>query len=259
MLDFKDYMYLSGSVVNSKYKEETELTRLANEFEEKGFVTMPDFFMAEFFDLVKDESIRLSKMRTEKQFTMPGYETPRFLSVIGGKQILNNSFVFSALYINAEVKSVLSSIVSRSLYTVDHEEEFMVVNFLERSGGTHGWHLDDPQYALVSILQAPDHSMGGYLEVIPEWKKFCAELGMNYMTDTNKAVPIAYEQGRVKNIHHNAGDCYVLNAGDCLHRVAPISGETNRIILNMAFDHRSKIDYGATADILYGEKEGALI
>lgn len=254
-MNFKDYMHLSGDIVNPQYKDPAACNELATAFEQQGYVTMPQFFMPEFFDLVVEESIRLSKIRNEKEFTMPGYETPRLLSVIGGKQILNNSFVFSALYINAEVKSVLSSIVSRSLFNVDHEEEFMVINFLEKKGGTHGWHLDDPQYALVVILQAPAQSEGGYLEVVPNWKAFCASINKDPLFDTNEAVRIAYENDKVKRIYHNAGDCYILNAGDCLHRVAPITGETHRIILNMAFDHRQEIEYGETANLLYGNAE----
>jgi hypothetical protein len=254
-MDFQDYMHLTANVVNDTYKDELHCKMLARIFGDQGYVTFPNFFKEEFFKLLQDESSRLSKIRQERKFTMPGYETPRYLSVIGGKQILNNSFVFSAVYVNSEIKAVLSSVVNKWLFNVDHEEEFMVINFLEKAGGTHGWHVDDPQYALVIILQAPQAAEGGYLEVIPNWVKNCRDLGLDPITDTKKAVDIFYDQGKVKKIYHNTGDCYLLNAGDCLHRVAPITGDTNRVILNMAFDHRQSIEYGYTADILYGNKE----
>lgn len=253
-MDFKDYFSLTDSIVNNVYKENGVRQGLAEEFEAQGYVKLPNFFVDDAFCLLQREAARLSRIKVEKEFMMPGYNTPRLLSVIGGKKILDNSFIFSALYLNREIKAVLSDIVGKELHSVDHEEEFMVINFLEKRAGTHGWHVDDPQFALVTILNAPPKTEGGYLETIPHWEQFCYNLGLHPVNDATKAVEIAYQNGLVRKIYHHTGDCYFLNAGDCLHRVAPISGMSHRIIMNMAFDSRQKIDFGYTADILYGKK-----
>ena len=254
-MEFKDYLSLSTSVISNKYRNQNTINELKATFKNQGYVTLPNFYNEDFFSILQGESTRMEAKRIERNFTMPGYNTPRHLSVIGGKLIFKNSLIFPMLYLNFEIRSMLSSIIGSELYSVNHEEEFMVINYLERKGGTHGWHVDDPRYALVIILQAPERSEGGYLEVIPDWKEYCASRGYDPITDTNMAVKEAYANNQVKKIFHNTGDCYLLNAGNCLHRVAPISGETRRIILNMAFDDRVALEYGYTADVLYGEKD----
>lgn len=254
-MEFSEYLSMAGKVVNEVYTSEGLCESLADKFAEQGYVNLPNFFTDDYFEILQRESVRLSKIKVERDFVMPGYNTPRLISVIGGKQILKNSFIFSALYLSAEMKSVLSSIISKQIFNVNHDEEFMVVNYLEKASGTHGWHLDDPQYALVVILRAPAASEGGYLEVVNNWEDFCGKEGFGPVADTNEAIEVCYKQNLVERIFHNTGDCYLLNAGKCLHRVAPISGVTHRVILNMAFDSREQVEYGATADILYGNKE----
>ncbi|PKG37878.1 HalD/BesD family halogenase [Psychromonas sp. Urea-02u-13] len=250
---YKQYSSLINKVVvNRHYKDIGIQKELSTKFNDNGFVTLPGFFPAEIFSGLQDEAQRIAPARVAKNFTMPGYDTPRQLSVISGEQILRSSFFIPSLYINAEVASALSAITGSKLYNVDHKEEFMVINYLESNASTHGWHLDDPRFALVVILDAPECYQGGSLEIIKNWKSYCDENSFDPLFDTNRAVESAREDDLVTKIHHNTGDAYLLNAGDCLHRVTPVQGEAKRTVLNMAFDSRPVVKFGETAEILYG-------
>jgi hypothetical protein len=65
-------------------------------------------------------------------------------------------------------------------------------------------------------------------------------------------VPRALELGLVRRVDLDSGDAYVLNAGECLHRVVPITTPNmHRCAVNLAFDDRLQPIFGSTAKLLY--------
>lgn len=251
-MNFESYISMMGGVVNDNYKDEKHLDDLRSKFHSDGYVRLPGLLKNKLSSIYLDEALRLNKYCDACDFMMPQYNTPRILSVIGGQKILSRSSMFSMLYLDFSIQELVSLVVGKHVYHIHHKEEFMVINYLEKKGGTHGWHLDDPRYALVLILKAPDVNDGGWLEVIPNWDKYCRSLKFDPEEDVTPAIKYAVENDKVKKIRHCTGDVYLLNAGDCMHRVAPITGEVSRIVLNMAFDDRETVSYGCTADSLYG-------
>jgi hypothetical protein len=128
----------------------------------------------------------------------------------------------------------------------------MVLNFLTGPGATHGWHLDDPPFAVVIFVEAPPPEQGGLLELIPNWEKVCEQLGVPPQTGVNPTVKWCQDQGLVKQFHHIAGDVYVLHAGLALHRVTELIGDNaRRVVLNFAYERNPDTTYGNTASILY--------
>lgn len=247
---------LEWKSINIKYLSQKKINILKADFEENGIVKLPDFLDKNTFELLKKEAIELSKNGVRKNFTMPGYETPRVLSVVSGRSIIQNSKFFPELYFGSELKTYLSKIVGNALYNIDHQEEMMVINCLEEEANTHGWHVDDPRFALVVIMEAPNIEHGGYLEYIPEWEKFCLNNNFHPVNETETAVELARMEGMIKKVHHEAGNCYLIDAANSLHRVTPIttSGK-RRLIANLAFHDEKKITYGETANILYKDNE----
>ncbi|ODS22544.1 hypothetical protein AB835_13590 [Candidatus Endobugula sertula] len=245
---------LATSIISNEYKNNKLIDDLQEKYRCSGFVKLPKFFTRSVLSLLLDEVYRLYSYRDKKNFIMPGYQSPRIMSVIGGQKIIRNSFIFPAVYVDKELKEILSKITNTPIFNIAHEEELMVINCLEKESSTHGWHLDDPKYALVIILEAPLMSNGGYLEVIPDWVNYCRSQCLHPVNDSNAAVSKAREDNLIAKIHHEAGSCYLLNASECLHRVAPVVGEVRRIAVNFTFHDSQKIKYGKTADLLYGNE-----
>ncbi len=239
-------------IISNLFTEDTTLLDLKEKFDALGYVKLYSLFTDNFLQNLEQEVQSLSKKSIEKNFVMPGYSTPRKLSILGGKFIQAYSPLLTNLYKNEQLKRVISKIIGKQIYSIDHQEECMVINFIEKKGGTHGWHLDDPQYALVMIIQSPESSEGGYLEIIPHWKQYAESKNLDPIKDTNQLVSLANNDGLIRKINHNAGECYLLNAGDCLHRVAPVNCNTFRTVVNFAFDYRQSITFNGTADLLYG-------
>lgn len=246
---------LSHDVISDAYFDPQHTDGLRDQFGVDGYVKLPNLFREETFKIIKHQVDKIQIESLRKDFLMPGYETPRKLSVVGGGRILDDGFPLAMLYANYDLRSILSRITGRDLYAVTHAEEFIVANFLVSEDDTHGWHLDDPQYALVIITDAPDELNGGNVEYVSNWRGFCDRHKLDNQRDLQRTIEFASRTGYLRMQHHIAGDCYLLNAGDCLHRVTPITGSGMRKVLNMAYDDRRNRLYGETASLLYGQEE----
>src|SRR5439155_11867736 len=178
----------------------------------------PGLFSNSTFANLQSEVARLRKYANTKNFTMPGFETLRRMSTLGGKEIRKESTVLTNLYNNNELRSLVSKICRREIFACNDENEWQVVNWLEGSGETHGWHLDDPPLALVIFIEAPPAEHGGSLEFINEWRQLCAELGHDPQRDVAKLVDQCYRADLVNSKGHKTCDAYLLRADNCLHR-----------------------------------------
>ena len=249
------FSLLSGQIVSDEYASDAVTQHLHEDFADTGYVKLPNFFIEPTRNLIARQLRNIEPISRRKDFVMPGYETPRRLSVVGGDRILEECFPLAMVYANHDLWSVLSSITGKKLYPVAHPEEFIVANFLLDEDDTHGWHLDDPQFALIVVSAAPQQDEGGLLEFVSNWRAFCARHDLCPEKDAENAVKLARARGEVRQCHHSAGECYLINAAENLHRVTPIVGRDTRRALNMAFDDRPDRQFGNTATLLYGEEE----
>ena len=110
------------------------------------------------------------------------------------------------LYCHHEVVKLLTALAGGAIYPCQHGEEFIVANFLNRSGGTHGWHLDDPAFALILFFDAPEEGQGGSLEFVPNWHSFCACHGVEPEKDVGPLAEMARSEGLIQTRHHVRGD-----------------------------------------------------
>jgi hypothetical protein len=244
---------INGSLLNLSALSENKIELLKCKFNKFGYVKLHYLFSDIFFKSLKKEVNELRESSTNRNFLMPDYNTPRVLSVLGAKKINQKSTLLPKLYCNKALQKCISKIAGKPIYSISHTEESMVINFIEKNGGTHGWHLDDPKYALVIIIEAPDSSSGGYLEIIPHYKKLAKNRKLDPVIDAKQLVTIANDEGLIRKISHLSGECYLLNAADCLHRVAPVTKDTYRTVINFAFDSNKNVDYGDTANALYAD------
>lgn len=246
---------LSKKIVSEPYRDTEHLAQLRARFACNCYVKLPHLFTEETQACLVSEIDRINVKKREKNFQMNGYGTPRRMSVISGLEILASSKLLAICYAHHDIRKTVSEIIGQDVFGVDHKNEFMVVNLLERDGDTHGWHLDDPSFALIIVLHAPPEGQGGCLEYVKDWRELCRRYGLNPESDVDRGVELAKQIGLFRTMHHAAGDCYLINAAECLHRVTPISGQQSiRCALNMAYDDRPIIPFGITADLLYGEQ-----
>src|SRR5688572_24083750 len=140
-------------------------------FARDGYVRLPRQFFASAFPALQTEVARLRQFAKTKDFIMPGYETLRRMSTLGGKDISRLSPLLVDFYENPDTRALLSNICGQEVFPCHDENEWQVINWLEGPGETHGWHLDDPPLALVVFLETPPASEGGALEYINGWRQ----------------------------------------------------------------------------------------
>ncbi|CRI67035.1 conserved hypothetical protein [Thiocapsa sp. KS1] len=255
MADMALLSLLSKPITSEPYRDPDHLDQLRCIFAEQGYVKLTGFFAEPVYESLMAEIEVIQRKKRKRDFQMPGYATPRIMSVVSGNEILESSVLLAALYGHYEIRKPLATIIDQDIFGVHHRDELMVVNLLEKRGDTHGWHLDDPRYAFIAVLKATPNDQGGSVEYIVHWRSLCVQHGLDAEQDVDKGVELAASLGMIRRAHHEAGDCYLLNAGECLHRVTPLTVDrSERCVLNMAFDDRASIPFGATADLLYGER-----
>jgi hypothetical protein len=230
-----------------------QLLNMREQFARVGYVKLPQFLSPKALLLLRHEMGEMEKIAIRRKFEMPGYLTPRSLSVLGGKMIRAQSPLLYSLYHHYALRNCIESIVGRAIYTCTHPEEFMVANYLHNSGDTHGWHLDDPSYALIIFAEAPEPGGGGEVEFISNWKDLCRRKNQKPDENILDLVKWAYENGLVDIHAHMPGDAYLLRADLNLHRVTPLKRRGDRrSAVNLAYQSSPETSYGETADLLYG-------
>jgi hypothetical protein len=231
----------------------SQLLDMREQFSRTGYVKLTGFLPSKALEIFKEEMDEMEQAAIRRQFQMPGYATPRSLSVLGGNQIRSQSPLLYSLYHHYALRSCIESIVGRTVFSCTHPEEYMVANFLHNSGDTHGWHLDDPAFALIIFADAPSEGGGGEIEYISNWKDLCRRKGRKPDEDIQDLVEWADKNGMVDRQSHRPGDAYLLRADHNLHRVTPLlrPGE-RRAAVNMAYQSAPDTLYGQTANLLYG-------
>lgn len=249
---------LTSEIIDS-LKEENILSSLylknqesfESDFKESGYVELPNFFTPTLFKKIRKEVLLLKKKFKRREFIMPPYNTPRKLLTLGGSEIANISPFLSALYQNFQIKDFIQKVVGEEVRSCQHPQECIVFNYLKSKESTHGWHLDDPSYALVLIVEM--QGSGGLVEFIPQWFEFCQQRNISSLCDVEDNVRLARQENLIYSKKLQSGTAYVIHASRCLHRVSELTTENSfRIALNMAFEGMCDISYGNTADLLYG-------
>ena len=241
-------------LLSEHYHEERVWTELQQEFAANDYVKLPRLIASQAFTHIRTELEYLRQFAAKRSFIMEEYDTPREMHTLGGLKILKEAPTVWSLYCHHELRNLIQNIAGANVYSCLHPNEFMVANYLLCAGATHGWHLDDPAYALILILEASSAEDGGSLEFIQNWEELCKD---SCSFSKEKAEPIvarAREANRVQLRHHIAGDAYFLRADRCLHQVTALHRDgAYRMALNLAFEAVPNPTYGNTANKLYGE------
>lgn len=247
---------LIAGPVTDTYAGDGSLDELSTRFSEHGYVRLRGLLAQEPLEILRRQVCALEARASARNFVMSGPDTPRVMSVLGATHLLAGSPAAAILYVHFELVRTIGRLAGSAVHACKHPEELMVCNFLLSEGATHGWHLDDPAFALVVVLEAPVRAGGGELEYIPDWTDVLHRLGLGPDDPVDAAVETARAEGLIRTVHHRAGDAYLLRADRCLHRVTPLrSPGTRRVALNFAYEAAAMASYGDSATLLYGPEQ----
>ena len=240
------------NILREDYLDPDALAPLRDEFLAQGYVKLPGLLSSAAFKVLEGEVNEMRSTAVDRSFTMPGAETPRELSTVGGSMIASKFPKWLGLYSHHEIVNLVATLTGGSIYACQHEDEFMVANFLNRRRGTHGWHLDDPAYALILFFDAPPEGQGGSLEFVPDWHNFCERHDVDPEKNVAPLAEVARAEGLIQTRHHLRGDAYLLRADKSLHRVTELQCDgIRRAAINMAYQHVPFQVYGESATALY--------
>ncbi|MDP8942574.1 MAG: hypothetical protein M3N16_00390 [Actinomycetota bacterium] len=130
------------------------------------------------------------------------------MSVIGGRALSCQQEIMG-VYRAPSLLAWLSSVAGAPVAECPNEVENVIMTRLEGVGDEHGWHLDDYELALISVVTAPPLGRGGVLQLD--------------------------QPGGVSSVSLAAGDVYLMRTDRVRHRVAPLRGSDERLILNFTY------------------------
>ena len=238
------------------YASDEPVDDLRARFAADGYVKLPGLLRDEPLEILRREVAALEPQARARDFVMAGPRTPRVMSVLSATQLLGGASAPGLLYVHFELVALVARIAGTAIHRCTHPEELIVCNFLLAPGSTHGWHLDDPPYALILVLEAPAPGRGGELEFIPGWADLNHGLGLDPDGPVEPGVAAARAEGRIRREAHRSGDAYLLRADLCAHRVAPLRAPgSRRVALNFAYESRAGASYGNSATVLYGPQD----
>ncbi len=236
------------------YRQQSVLDNLRLALAVERYVKLPSSFSGDILSALRSELNSLERLAKARDFVMPGYETPRFMTTVGGQVIQRESELLRAVYAHPDLRELIIRLVGRPVYDCLDVNEWMIATILNAPGNTHGWHLDDPPLAMVIFLDSPDANDGGLVEFIRDWPRLCAEIGVDPQGNVNSIVDQCRAAGLIEQKHHATGDAYLFRADECLHRVTPLRrGGVRRAILNLTFELNPNVDRrGYTVGLLVG-------
>jgi L-lysine 4-chlorinase len=219
-----------------------------NRFARDGFIKVRNIVPDEIRAQVTGEVLRLLRDHAERRdlhLETTG-NTPRFMSLVKSETIAANSKLITALYRSEPLLAELASLAGERLYACPSKDEEFLITQQERKGDTHGWHWGDFTFALIWIIESPPLAHGGMLQCVPH-------------TSWDKSNPRIHEylcENPISTYSFVTGDIYLLRTDTTLHRTVPLTGDSNRIILNMTWASAKDLDWVPDSDDRWWEHAG---
>ena len=178
-------------------------------------------FLSEARELLADNSKRREMIIKESG------DTPRAYDSVGRNDIRDRGEYIPAVFDSEALRELISDVAGEELHRVPYAPEEFIINSQSQPKDTHGWHWDDYAFALIWCIDEPDPLLGGRVEYIPgiKWDK---ENTKEHLTSVLKSKPVT-------SIHLQEGECYLMKANTCLHRIAPLTKETKRTVVVMTY------------------------
>ncbi|MEV2254440.1 hypothetical protein AB0I94_28300 [Streptomyces sp. NPDC050147] len=197
-------------------------------FAETRYLPLPGLLSRNGLKALREETGLLETAATRRGFRMKCMDdSPRHMTTLGGHRVARESALISTLYRDARLLELLTSLTGTDVLPVQDEVERHVLNILHQPGDTHGAHTDD--YPL-----APGPGPGPFpRSAAPaRWRRL-----LEYHPGRRDLT--ALEESGTQQVHHQAGDAYLLPSDLTAHRVTPLCCPgTGRTVLNFAYTTR---------------------
>src|SRR5258708_7462033 len=98
-----------------EYQDREVCDALHLAFERHGYVKLPNLLTESTVAILRNEVLNLSAVALAREFVMSGFETPRVMTTVGGKQITQHSTLLRRFYDDSKLREILSRIVGTTL------------------------------------------------------------------------------------------------------------------------------------------------
>lgn len=201
---------------------------LSHPLSKYGYIKITDFIPQQVITLIRDETYSLlENLSKRRDILIPTTgHTPRYLSNVRQEDIEKYGEVIPSVYHSKRFMDFISLIAQTTIIPNPWKYEKFIINRLEKTGDTHGWHWGDYPYSIIWIVEAPSSDYGGMLQCIPH----------TYWNKEEPRVEDYILSNPIRSYHHSSGDVYLLKSDTTLHRVTPLEKPSTRVIINMAWE-----------------------
>jgi hypothetical protein len=201
-------------------------SQIRRDFEENGLVVIPQVLPESIKQLIADEATLLvdtRSVRRDLQLKETSFSYRKMRNVAADEIRAHDGWI-RAVYHSMAWRETLSWVVGEPVRTCPYPPEEYIINRLESTGDTHGWHWDDYSLAVLFVVECPPLELGGFVQTVAG-------------TSWDKADPRVFQtlvEHPIRSHFLNPGDIYVLRSDTTLHQVHPLRGG-RRTIVNMTF------------------------
>lgn len=173
------------------------------------------------------KSLLQNHARRRELFIKESGDTERAYNSVGRDEIRQDGVFIPSVFDSDAFREFLCDIAGEELHRVPYAPEEFIINSQSKPNDTHGWHWDDYAFALIWCIDEPDPLFGGRVEYVPRiiWDK----------NEPKKQLIDILRNRQVNSFHVKKNECYLMKANTCLHRVAPLTQETNRTVVVMTY------------------------
>lgn len=228
----------------AKLEDKREIEARSEEFHRLGYTKykVAELVSPEIMQAIRQEAERMLELHgIRRDLNMETTEySPRQMRNVPQRLIEASGDVIPRIYNSKYVRKYFSAIAKGELVSCWKDEEY-VINCLEKSGDTHGWHWGDYPFTTIWVLEAPPIEFGGLLQCIPHttWNKDNPQINRHLV------------ENKIDSFYNASGEAYFLRSDTTLHRVtdvrAPNGEKVRRVILNTcwgsATDSRGEVKH----------------
>jgi L-lysine 4-chlorinase len=227
-----------------------KLEEWKREFESRGVANVKDLLPDGLFRVLSDEAVGIAASHgVERDITIAETNhSPRRMVTVNNARCREAGDLIPKIYDSVSFRALLSEIACEPVHTCPNIDEQLAITLLTEPGNTHGWHWDYYSFGLVWIVESPDPSLGGFVQLIPNTK----------WDQESPNVMRTILDNPIHSYSFPIGSFYFFRSSTTLHRVHPLMERTRRLIINMEWasdsDLVSSIDTPLTS-LFFGDSE----
>ncbi|MGH1351242.1 MAG: HalD/BesD family halogenase [Methyloligellaceae bacterium] len=209
---------------------------IKQELSANGCSVLPEFVRGDALELLEKEGINVAPHAYRHLETVNAYnidseadlpaDHPAKITFEKGnafvaRDLIPNNYIINQLYSSSRFKSFIAECFDmKEIYELADPLAALCLNVLD-PGRSHPWHFDKNELTVSMLTKAPGG--GGVFEYCPNIRT--AE---NENFDAVRSVIMDHGEEHISRLHLNPGDLQLFKGRFSLHRVTPVTGNTER-------------------------------